>query len=266
MCGYHARRAAVRDFQALSYTPFIMAISSIIRSIRGKPYRNIFVSLIAVILIDALSSYYTARGLFADLMVAALLLAALVETVRARHNAIWAAILGLPAIILRFVSAFTEDSPNKNSAILVLTAVFIGFLIWNLLHDLNTGGRSTSEMVFGALVAYILIGMLFALMFTHLEYRDPGSFSASNQAVGEVATSEAKMLPNFVYFSFVTMTTLGYGDITPLTERARTLAWLEALIGQLYLAVMVAGFVAKHISQRIQKPPGDEERPSRIDE
>ena len=64
-------------------------------------------------------------------------------------------------------------------------------------------------------------------------------------------------LPTFTYFSFVTMTTLGYGDITPVTENARTLAWLEALIGQLYLAVMVAGFVAVHISENMRKNRGD---------
>ena len=66
---------------------------------REKPYRNIFVALIALVLVDALAPNALARGRFADLMLAAVLVAALVETVRSRHNAIWALALGLPAIL-----------------------------------------------------------------------------------------------------------------------------------------------------------------------
>ena len=135
--------------------------------------------------------------------------------------------------------------------------MFFVFLIWNLLHDLYAGERSTGERIFGALCAYIFIGLLFALIFAHLEYRDPGSFNVSNELLAERVAGESAQLQVFTYFSFVTMTTLGYGDISPVAEHARTLAWLEALIGQLFLAVMVAGFVAQHISERIRKRRDD---------
>jgi len=222
-----------------------------------KPYRNIFVALIAVILVDALAPNAVARGRFADLMVAAVLLAALFETVRSRHNAIWAMALGVPAVVVRLAAAFRPDTTAQNTTVLGLTAVFFVFLIWNLLHDLNTGNRSTSERIFGAMCAYVFIGLLFALVFSHLEYRDPGSFYISNDLLAENVAKESSQLNVFTYFSFVTMTTLGYGDVTPISEHARTLAWLEALIGQLYLAVMVAGFVAIHISemQSMGSPP-----------
>jgi hypothetical protein len=222
-----------------------------------QPYRNIFVALIAIVLIDALAPNFVARGRFADLMVAALLLAALVETVRSRHNGVWALALGLPAIAGRVIAAFRPDTTAQNTTVLGLSILFFAFLIWNLLHDLNTGGRSTSERIFGALCAYVFIGLLFALIFAHLEYRDPGSFYISNDLLAERAANESSQLNVFTYFSFVTMTTLGYGDVTPVEEHARTLVWLEALIGQLYLAVMVAGFVAVHISERMRKNRGD---------
>ena len=218
-----------------------------------KPYRNIFVALIAVILVDALAPNAFARGRFADLMVAAVLLAALFETVRSRHNAIWAMALGVPAVVVRLAAAFRPDTTAQNTTVLGLTAVFFVFLIWNLLHDLNEGDRSTNERIFGALCAYVFIGLLFALIFAHLEYRDPGSFYISNDLLAERVANESSQLNVFTYFSFVTMTTLGYGDVTPIAEHARTLAWLEALIGQLYLAVMVAGFVAAHISENMRK-------------
>jgi hypothetical protein len=230
---------------------------TLIEAYRENPYRNIFIAMMVLILIDALAPNALARGQFADLAFAALLVAALVETVRSRHNTAWALILGLPAIAMRVVSAFTEDSSRVNAVIVSLTALFIGFLIWNLLHDLNKGDRSTGERIFGALCAYVFIGLFFALIYTHMEYRQPGTFATSQVIFGEDAMNESNLFPIFTYFSFVTLTTLGYGDISPVAEHARTLAWLEALLGQLYLAVMVAGFVAVHISESMKKNRGD---------
>ena len=77
------------------------------------------------------------------------------------------------------------------------------------------------------------------------------------QGFAEDVLQEANLFPLFTYFSFVTLSTLGYGDISPIAEHARTLCWFEALLGQLYLAVMVAGFVAMHISESMRKNRGD---------
>ena len=230
---------------------------SFLEAYREKPYRNIFIALGVLILIDALAPNYTERGQFADLMLAVVLVAALVETVRARRNVIVALVLGLPTIIFRVFSAFTADSRAMNATLVTVTAVFLGFLIWNLLQDLAKSERPTSERIFGALAAYVFIGLLFALIFAHMEYRYPGSFSLPQSTVVEGATDGSNLFPLFTYFSFVTLTTLGYGDITPVAEHARTLAWFEALLGQLYLAVMVAGFVALHVSENIKRDRGD---------
>jgi hypothetical protein len=227
---------------------------SLLEAYRKRPYRNIFIALVVVILVDALVPNSVTRGKFSDLVVAGVMVAALVETVRSRHNAVWAALLGLPALLMRVGSIFIADSPRINAATLFLSAVFFAFLIWNMLHDLYIGKRSSSERIFGALCAYVLIGILFALVYTHLEYREPGSFAVNNVAMVDRVTEESTLYPVFTYFSFVTMTTLGYGDITPVTEHARTLAWFEALLGQLYLAVMVAGLVALHISESMNRP------------
>jgi hypothetical protein len=222
-----------------------------------QPYRNIFVALVVVILIDALMPNVFARGRIADLMLATVMVVALVETVRTRHNFWPALILGLPAVLLRVVAAFTTDSPKMNTTLITVTALFMVFLIWNLLHDLAAGGRPTGERIFGALCAYVFIGLLFALFYAHMEYREPESFLISQAILGGDTTVESNLYSTFTYFSFVTLTTLGYGDITPVAEHARTLAWFEALLGQLYLAVMVAGFVAVHISERMSNDRGD---------
>ena len=230
---------------------------TLLEAYRTNPYRNILLALIAVILIDALAPNYTARGLFSDLMLVAILIVALIETVRSRHNTVWALVIGIPAIAARFIAAFRPDTTAQNTTTLTLSALFFLFLIWNLLHDLAEENRPTGERIFGALCAYIFIGILFALIYAHMEYRQPGTFAISNQGIGAAASEESSLLPVFTYYSFVTLTTLGYGDIAPVAEHARTLAWLQALLGQLYLAVMVAGFVAVHISERMQGRRGD---------
>ena len=106
-------------------------------------------------------------------------------------------------------------------------------------------------------MVHVFIGLLFALFYAHMEYRQPGTFATSQAIFAEDAMAESNLFPLFTYFSFVTLTTLGYGDISPVAEHARTLAWFEALLGQLYLAVMVAGFVAMHISESMKKDRGD---------
>ena len=232
-------------------------IKSIVSFLRVRPYRNIFVTFMAVILVDALAPNAFGRGRFSDLTLVAILVAALFETVRSRHNWLWALVLGVPAIGARLLAAFRDDSVTHNTTVLTFTAVFFGFLIWNLLHDLNKGDRRTSERIFGALCAYVFIGILFALIFAHMQYRNPETFATSQEVIAEEATGESNLMPTFTYYSFVTLTTLGYGDITPVAEHARTLAWFEALVGQLYLAVMVAGLVAVHISERLAGKRGD---------
>lgn len=208
--------------------------------------------MLIVIFVEALAPNLVGSLHVSDLMITGLIIATLVETIRQGRHVAVVLVLGLPAFISRILASALPDTPALNSAVLVLSAVFFGYLIWNILRDIMGTSRTTSERIFGALCAYILIGVMFALLYAHLEFRDPGAaaFTVSNTAVIESAATEAGLLPLFIYYSFVTLTTLGYGDITPVSEAARTLAWMEALLGQLYLAVMVAGFVAAHMTAR----------------
>ena len=143
-----------------------MAITKLIDGYREHPYRNIFLVLMGITLLDALFPNEFARGRFSDLSMAAILVAALWETVRSRPNAVLALVIGLPAIGARLLSAFIPDSELWNGSVLLITTIFFGFLLWNLLHDILWADRSTSERIFGALCAYVFIGILFALVYT----------------------------------------------------------------------------------------------------
>jgi hypothetical protein len=105
----------------------------------------------------------------------------------------------------------------------------------------------TTNMIFGAVVAYLLAAVGFAYLYEVLELFQPGAFSgvpdgASPQALGDA----------LLYFSLVTLTTVGYGDILPVSGLARPLAVLEGVFGTLYLAVMIARLVGLHIAAGMQ--------------
>ena len=95
--------------------------------------------------------------------------------------------------------------------------------------------------VVGALCIYLLLGVLWAVLFAFVELVEPTAFLDRGREVGGP-------IEHFLYYSFVTLTTLGYGDITPVHPVARTLAYLEAVIGQLYIAVLIAGLVGRHVA------------------
>jgi voltage-gated potassium channel len=102
-------------------------------------------------------------------------------------------------------------------------------------------GPVDRERLSAALSLYLLLGLIFALVFTVFAELRPGSF---HYAAAPSANFVTRPLADMFYFSFVTLATLGYGDIVPLSPSARGLAILEAIIGQMYLVVVVARLVS----------------------
>jgi len=99
-----------------------------------------------------------------------------------------------------------------------------------------------SEQIYAALSAYLLAGISMGLLYWVLERLAPGSLYYGGNPTSTFSEADG------IYFSFVTLATLGYGDYVPKTEIARGLALLEAVAGQLYLAVMVARLVSLYVS------------------
>ena len=126
---------------------------------------------------------------------------------------------------------------------LALTAVLIFFLLTCLItvYDVLFGGVIDINRLVGAACIYLLSGALWGIVYFLLSVVSPASF------VGITGETWSEQLNEFTYHSFVTLTTLGYGDITPA---ARTLGYLEAVLGQMYLTVLVAALVGIHIANR----------------
>src|SRR5262249_35277968 len=105
------------------------------------------------------------------------------------------------------------------------------------------------DSVFGSICGYLLLGMAWGVLYSMLDTVWPGSFAVGDRLAEHVETGDSR-IQLFTYYSFITLTTVGYGDVTPLSTPARTCAWLEALTGQFYLAVLVAGLVGALLSKK----------------
>ena len=159
-----------------------------------------------------------------------------------RSQAIIAFVLVLPLIVATWSTYFVEI---KTLSLLtrIFGAFFFAYAAINILRIIAKSKEVTSETIFAAIVAYLLIALMWAFLYMILERVSPGSFSFPEKGFrGESM--------RFEYFSFITITTLGYGDITPVTDKATALALIEAVVGQIYLVVLVAWLVGMHVSQR----------------
>lgn len=150
------------------------------------------------------------------------------------------------------LTAQLVDHPAAPLARGVFLAVFMGFTAGTILHDVLRAESVTWDKIQGAICAYLLVGVGWAFLYSVVRLVEPAAFTFADPAA---AAPSARAEP-MIYFSFVTLTTLGYGDILPSTPTARTLCWLEAAFGQIYLAVLVARLVGLHITHSKGRPDG----------
>ncbi|MBW2567086.1 MAG: two pore domain potassium channel family protein [Deltaproteobacteria bacterium] len=148
-----------------------------------------------------------------------------------------ALILGIPAFGARWVVGFLGSSPGVMVAMHIVVVLFLLVVTATMLSHVLKDEVVTGEKVSAAICVYLFIGLIWAYLFSLTHYLQPGSFLI-----------EDPDLSHFIYYSFITLSTLGYGDITPLSPPARALSYTEAITGQLYLTVLVARLVGLHIA------------------
>jgi hypothetical protein len=180
-----------------------------------------------------------------DGLTALLLVAAILSLCFERRQRLFALLLGTPTVLL---SLGGHALPGEASALALLAGHLceVLFLLGASVLIVRSlfGARPLAfDSVLGAVCGYLFLGLGWAVLYSLIEGFRPGSFDLSPKLVtgGEPARPQPEVLP---YYSFVTLTTVGYGYVNPVSAAARTLAWVEALTGQFYLAVIVAGLVS----------------------
>ena len=206
-----------------------------------------YLLLISITLTLALKPFlegFIGIGVLIDIFVTAILISGLYAASRKRHLFYIGLLIAFPAIAVHWSSYFVEV-PSSFIVGEVFGALFFAFLVVLILHYLSKEKKITADVIAGAICGYLLIGLMWANFYSVLEALQPGSF----QVPEHLSTD----LSYFTYYSYVTLTTLGFGDIIPMTNQARSLSVLESVTGPVYLAVTVARLVGMGISQSMGK-------------
>lgn len=225
---------------------------SFLERYRRHRFRMLFVCLIAMALLAPVIQLSTIGHILFLLLLALNLLASVLAVSARKTSAYFAASLLFIAFAASVWSTFFRESltTSEVSQSIADGAVFVAFVFAAtlMLKRVISDGPVDTEKIFAALCVYLLAGIAWGLLYVLVFLNDADAFYfAFNEPVPPEASGEtAKLFPMFGYFSFVTMTTLGYGDIAPANDLTRTLAWLQAVLGQLYVAVLIARLVGMH--------------------
>jgi voltage-gated potassium channel len=145
---------------------------------------------------------------------------------------------------------YIDPFQHKPAVVLELSLrlLYYGIVFLAIMRHVLRSKKITTDIICGAISAYFLIGIIWALIYALFYVGNPNSFSLPAAMVSDQAWGMWTL-----YFSFTSLTTLGYGDITPLTQAVQTYAYLEAACGQIFLTVLIARLVALHIIHENKK-------------
>ena len=163
------------------------------------------------------------------------------------RNHLVTSIIFIVLMVLMVVAGLLIDRAGFGYLHLLLLLCFLVWMTWLAVRQVLFTGSITSNDIVGAICIYMLLGLIWAILYLLLAQTTPDAFNGLPQA---------PWLDNFaaaVYFSFVTITTLGYGDISPALPVARFLVIMEAIVGVFYMAILVASLVGVRMSVRDEK-------------
>ena len=205
------------------------------RAYLQRRYTILFYTLLFTMVASPVMAALGLSGTLVESLLAACLLAAVMPVNVGRYQSLLLAILGM-VWLLRPVTAWFGH-PTLSAITLCIWTLIGLFAAGVALRFAMRGAKVDAEHLFAALSAYLLAGIYFGLLYWALEQIHSGMFSVSDFSRAGA-----------IYFSFVTLATLGYGDIVPRTDVARGLAIVEGVGGQLFLAVLVARLVSSYSS------------------
>ncbi len=212
----------------------------------------LFVSLLLFLLSHPV--FADQESLSLDILFSAMLIAGAYAVSHQRRVLVIAIVLALPTLALWWGIRVVPSTPAVLVG-LILSTVFFLFVLIVLLHNIINRDQVGADVIYAAMSAYLLLGVTWSFFYALMEIITPGAFNFG--ALGTQLESGAPhgQLRLLTYYSLVTLSTLGYGDITPVTSLARSFSAMEAVTGQLFIAVLLARLVGLHIAQK--KQPND---------
>ena len=205
-------------------------------------FMRLLVLLLGLLVLSPLFEEFFKLRAFGELFFTAVFIYAAYAFSRSKALAAAVVCLALPAVASFWLKPYVAGQWVEISGGLCGMA-FIALIITAILRHIFLQQDVSADLIAGAIVAYLLMAVMWSIVYDVLEVAHPGSFNfpeGTTQPRGGMS----------LYFSLVTITTVGYGDITPVTRVARAFANLEAVVGQLYLVILVSWLVGMHVSHK----------------
>jgi len=221
---------------------------------RKSPGKNrgigwLFIVLLLFLLSFPLVADLRAGSLILDVLLFVVLIASTYAVSHQRKLLIIAIILAVPAFGF-WLSVRAIETPILAFSGLALSAIFFLFVLVVLMRNVIQFDDVDLDTIYGAMSTYLLIGVTWSFFYAMVEISSPGAFNFGLLTAQAGDSAARGALHFFTYYSLVTLSTLGYGDITPLSPFARSLSALEAITGQLFIAITIARLVGTHIAQK----------------
>ena len=194
---------------------------------------NFMASLIVLLILSAVLEGTKYGYLILNIASSIVFISGVYAAGRNKRSVLILILLGLPWFLSEWV--FTESSETIFASVLFFLFI-TGTIINHILHS----EKVSTDTLYGAVCVYLLLGLLWASIYSFLEHLSPGIIFVTNNSdvIGTLTANE------LIYYSYTTLTTLGYGDVTSFTPEGRIISVLEAIVGQLFLAFLVARLVA----------------------
>ncbi len=174
-----------------------------------------------------------------SILLSLVLISAVLAVANRRRTFVVAVLLAIPAVVGRWINHFRPDLLPP-AIFLVAGLVLVAFVVANLLRFILRAPSVNAEVLCASISAYLMLGLMWTMAYWLVDQLTPGGAFSFNTNAGPRSINGF----NAFYFSFITLSTVGYGDITPVSRIARWLAAMEAMTGLLYVAVLIARLVS----------------------
>lgn len=206
-------------------------------------FRNLLFFLLLYIVGSPFLEPYPSLSVLAHISLSMVLFAAVYAVNKQNNQRSVAIAFLLPLMALYWLGIYDIVAFSRFGSHLLFT-IFYGLLVYFFTVQITHAKRVSSHVLFATFSLYLIVGLFWGSLYTLLNSISPGSYS------GALLEGSQSAFHAFNYFSFVTLTTLGYGDITPQTAGASSLCQMEAIVGQFYTTVVVAWLVGMHVSHK----------------
>lgn len=220
------------------------------KNLKEKKYTLLILSILVLFLLDPIADHFIKNFPLTPFLITFIIVSFL-WVLGVKKRIVWMNfIIGIIALSVNiYARLYQQMRPEEMPAIVSipvfsLTILFYVTAIYGILGKVYSEKKITQDTIWGGIVGYFLIGILWGILYCLILILNPDSFSQPAASLNSF---------KLIYFSFITLTTLGYGDVSPVGHAAMMMAVLEAAIGQIYMAVFVARLIGLEITARAAK-------------